>query len=118
MGEIITIAEARKNVLKAADEIEKNRRKYITESIIDTGDTVKHIPTDETWIVACVEGNELSWVGWPEGWAKLSDCILIEKATAEQRQALLSQMAAMQDTEDHRCRHAKYVLATTEKSNL
>ena len=34
---------------------------------IDTGDTVKHGPTGETWVVAYVQGDRLAWCGWPEG---------------------------------------------------
>ncbi len=49
--------------------------------VIDTGDIVLHGPTEERWVVACVQGDRLSWVGWPEGTALLSDCTLVEKAT-------------------------------------
>lgn len=76
---------------------------------IETGDTVKHIPTGETWIVACVEGNDLSWCGWPEGMARLSDCELVEKATVQRRQELLESLAAM-GQDDHRARYAKRLL--------
>lgn len=62
-------------------------------SDIDTGDTVKHGPTGETWIVAYVEGERLAWVGWPQGEARLSDCTLIEKATPEYRDDLLCKLA-------------------------
>jgi len=76
---------------------------------IETGDTVKHIPTGETWIVACVEGNDLSWCGWPEGMARLSDCELVEKATVQRRQELLESLDAM-GQDDHRARYAKRLL--------
>jgi hypothetical protein len=76
---------------------------------IETGDTVKHLPTGETWTVACVEGNDLSWCGWPEGMARLSDCELVQKATTERRQALLLSLASMGGN-DHRCRYAKRIL--------
>src|SRR5437879_1625294 len=69
---------------------------------IDTGDVVYHAPTKEKWVVALVRGDNLSWAGWPEGSAKLSDCTLIEKATPEAREKLLREMAGMQNTADHR----------------
>lgn len=79
---------------------------------IDTGDTVKHLPSGERWVVACVdvERNELSWIGWPEGTARLSDCVLVEKAPTDRRELLLQQMAAMKNLEDHRCRYARKAL--------
>lgn len=74
---------------------------------IDTGDVVRHVPTGEKWVVAFVKDGDLSWCGWPEGWAKLSDCILIKKATAEERLKLLKEMANMQGDQDHRARYAR-----------
>ena len=110
MGTIITAAEARKNALASANQIEEKRREYFAGDIIDTGDTVKHLPSGETWVVACVHENNLSPVGLLQVWAELSDCVLIKKATAQQKQDLLIQMAAMRNTEDYRCRYAKHVL--------
>lgn len=63
---------------------------------IDTGDTVKHKPTGEEWLVAGVKGDRLMWCGWPEGWAALTDCELVEKATPAARDKLLHELAAMQ----------------------
>ena len=77
--------------------------------MIDTGDTVYHKPTKETWTVACVQGNRLSWCGWPEGQAYLSDCVLIEKATPEARRKLLEEWAKPVNCDrrnDHRHHHA------------
>lgn len=65
----------------------------MTTATIDTGDTVLHGKTGETWVVAYVEGNRLAWCGWPEGTADLADCTLVEKATPEARLTLLRQMA-------------------------
>jgi hypothetical protein len=72
---------------------------------IDTADHVYHAPSGETWVVAYVEGDRLAWCGWPEGEAALSDCELVEKATPEQRQKLLWQMADGRN--DRRSRYAK-----------
>lgn len=74
---------------------------------IDTGDTVFHRPTGETWEVACVEDDRLSWCGWPEGSAHLSDCELIEKATPDARMALLHGWAKVGNTHDHRTQYAR-----------
>jgi len=52
---------------------------------IDTGDIVHHSPSGEDWVVAFVEGDMLSPLGWPETIAKVSDCTLIKKATPEDR---------------------------------
>lgn len=81
-------------------------------STIDTGDTVKHGPTGETWTVAFVRDDRLSWCGWPEGQADLADCTLIEKASEESRQKLLQSMANMSqyDGPDSRCRYARHRL--------
>lgn len=66
---------------------------------IDTGDHVLHGPTGETWIVARVAGEELTWCGWPEGWAKLADCTLVRKASPIERAGLLVVLAKSQ----HHC---------------
>lgn len=73
---------------------------------IDTGDTVLHKPTGEKWLVACVQDGRLSWVGWPEGTAALSDCELSARATLESREGLLREMAAIAG-DDHRKRYAE-----------
>lgn len=77
---------------------------------IETGDTVRHAPSGETWIVACVEGEDLSWCGWPEGYGSLCDCELVQKATPEERRELLERLAEM-DSSDHRAQYAQRVLA-------
>ena len=80
------------------------------DTIIDTGDIVRHGPTGEEWTVAMVEGDRLSWCGWPEGSANLSDCTLEYKATAEQQLQLLREMSKI-DGLDHRGRYARRRLA-------
>jgi len=89
------------------------------DGIIDTGDYVHHKPSDEHWVVACVDGEYLHWCGWPEGDAKLSDCTLIRKATPEERQKLLKDLASIPD-DCHRKRHALYTLGqqTDKQSEL
>jgi hypothetical protein len=61
--------------------------------VIDTGDTVFHERSGETWLVAQVRDDKVYWCGWPPGRADLSDCQLTKKATPEERQALLQELA-------------------------
>jgi hypothetical protein len=82
-------------------------------SEIDTGDVVLHGPTGERWVVACVEGDRLSWCGWPEGTAALSDCTLVIKAKPEEREKILQALADM-STNDHRRRYAVRVLGAKQ----
>jgi hypothetical protein len=83
------------------------------EPTIDTGDHVRHEPTGESWVVACVQGDKLSWCGWPEGMAELKDCTLILKVDEEKRLALLQQIAASGGN-DHRVRYAIAALAKAD----
>lgn len=56
------------------------------------GDTVKHGPTGETWVLACdEEHNEVIPAGWPETCAFAADCTLVEAADDESRIAMLRQ---------------------------
>lgn len=50
---------------------------------IKAGDTVKHGPTGETWVVKRVNGDYLEWCGWPPGQARVADCTLVVRATPE-----------------------------------
>lgn len=68
---------------------------------IDTGDTVRHRPTGEEWIVARVKGDKLAWIGWPPGWADLSDCTLVEKATPKYKLITLRDIA---NSRGHHCK--------------
>lgn len=58
------------------------------------GDVVRHTPTNEKWVVACVEGNDLYWCGWLPGYAKVSDCVLVESATDDENRAALERWTA------------------------
>ena len=84
------------------------------DQTIDTGDTVKHGPTGETWLVAFVDGDRLAWCGWPEGTANVSDCTLVRKATDESRFALLQEMARSAGN-GIRQRYARRVLTDAAK---
>jgi hypothetical protein len=60
---------------------------------IETGDTVFHRPSEETWLVAFVEGGRLYACGWPCSGVPVEDCELIDKGTKPDRLKLLDQMA-------------------------
>lgn len=79
--------------------------------MIDTGDTVKHRPSGEIWLVAYVreERDEIAWCGWPPGLAKLSDCDLVEAATPEKRDKYLNELARISGN-DHRRSYARHRL--------
>jgi len=62
---------------------------------IRTGDTVEHLLTGETWLVAYVKGNELVPCGWPESFAMLVNCRLIKKGDDKYRDDLIRQMAKL-----------------------
>ncbi len=77
---------------------------------IDTGDHVFHRPSRETWLVAYVSGDRLCACGWPESLARLSDCLLVEKASDEARIDLLRSIAGSGGN-DSRVRYARAALA-------
>ncbi len=79
---------------------------------IRTGDTVFHRPTGERWIVAFAneERDELAWVGWPDGHARLSDCELRKSCSDEQSDRLLREIADSSGT-GARQRYARRVLS-------
>ncbi len=95
-----------------------HREKVMTD--IDTGDSVIHRPTGETWLVAHVDGDRLYWCGWPPGCAALSDCTLVEKATPEARDKLIRDLAAMRPDNrsgyDARQAFAAYRLSDNQSS--
>lgn len=74
---------------------------------IDTADTVKHGPTGETWLVAFVEGKRLWYCGWPEGYADIDDCELVEKATPERKADLIKEFASAPRGGDQRVAWAR-----------
>ena len=65
---------------------------------IRTGDTVYHRPTKETWVVAYADydRDELAWIGWPPGHAKLSDCTLCMSCSDEDHLKELTALSQMQ----------------------
>lgn len=68
---------------------------------IDTGDTVFHRPSRETWQVAMVFGRWLHPCGWPDTTADLRDCLLVERASGAERRRLLAEMADSVSLDPH-----------------
>lgn len=54
---------------------------------IEIADRVYHRPSGETWLVAYADykSGDISWLGWPEGRARISECEIVDKATKERR---------------------------------
>lgn len=63
---------------------------------IRCGDTVKHRPSGEVWMVAYADEqrNELSWFGWPDGVARLSDCELVDACSNEEHASRVREAVA------------------------
>lgn len=75
-----------------------------------TGDIVLHVPSQEKWTIAFLEGDRLYWRGWPQGYAAVKDCKLVRTCTDVEHGTLLREMANMQDRYDPRCQYARKVL--------
>ena len=58
---------------------------------LDTGDLIRH--RGESLIVACVHDGIVHPCGHPDRWIKTEECLLIRKASADDRLHLLRQMA-------------------------
>jgi len=61
--------------------------------IVKPGDTVLHVPSGEEWTVAAVDPSwnhgMLAAAGWPETWAAISVCKVIESCSDEESQATI-----------------------------
>lgn len=58
-----------------------------------TGDTVRHIPSGQTWTVAWADEHDVMPCGWPEGYARPSDCVVIETCSDEEHWKLVREIA-------------------------
>lgn len=81
-----------------------------------SGDVVKHRLSGETWVLAYADGDEVSACGWPESWAKASDCDLVKAASDEEYKKMLHDWADRvrrrdNGDEDHRHTVCKRLLA-------
>lgn len=75
----------------AKADLERLRRDLWPDRVpLRAGDHVFHMPSGETWVLACdEEGGEVMPMGWPETYAKAEHCRLTEAATDEARIASL-----------------------------
>lgn len=56
------------------------------------GDTVKHRPSGETWVLACdQDGEYVLPAGWPESMGRVEHCELVETASDRERIDMLQQ---------------------------
>jgi hypothetical protein len=80
-----------------------------------TGDVVFHRPSGERWTVAAAwpERNDLAWCGWPDGIARLTDCVLLKRCTDEEHWQLVERIAA--SAEGRRQRYAANLLEARAK---
>jgi len=56
------------------------------------GDTVHHIPSGESWILARVDDRHVYPLGWPCCRADRSDCTLIEECSDAEHRNLISRL--------------------------
>ncbi|MEQ1910243.1 MAG: hypothetical protein ABMA15_15560 [Vicinamibacterales bacterium] len=57
-------------------------------------DTVKHAPSNETWVLACDQDREdVLPAGWPETIAKATDCVLVRATSDTDRHEMLAHVA-------------------------
>lgn len=86
--------------------------------MLRAGDTVFHRPSGEKWLLAYDEMNgEISACGWPESYARASDCELIQAATDEERLDLLRRVAKGGDGYSLRASRARHQLAAEPSSS-
>jgi hypothetical protein len=58
-----------------------------------TGDSVKHIPSGETWTVAWADQDDIISHGWPQRFVRREDCELIESCSDEDHWELVEKIA-------------------------
>lgn len=63
----------------------------MTDALPRCGDSVRHEPTGEDWLVAYSEGEHLAPAGWPDSRALLSDCRVIRRCTDEEHAKAVAQ---------------------------
>jgi hypothetical protein len=80
------------------------------EHIFRAGDVVKHIPTGETWVLACSDGVTVWPCGWPETRASASDCELVKAASDKFHEEMIRKWASKDDANDERVRESKYIV--------
>jgi hypothetical protein len=71
-----------------------------------SGDTVRHYPTNEVWLLAWADANRVSPCGWPETIALVKDCVLVEACSDIESAEMIKQWAEKEgsDYRISRCR--------------
>ena len=84
----LAISEA-KRATALAEEVERMRAAL---KPMRTGDVVYHVPSREEWVVAWADHNHgyMAPCGWPECQAKITDCVVIKRASDEEAEKLVS----------------------------
>lgn len=73
---------------------------------IRSGDTVKHVPSGETRLVAWADEKEVISYGWPERIARIEDCVLLKSADDESYWDMVCSVAASRESlQGMYCRH-------------
>lgn len=83
---------------------------------IRCGDQVKHLPSDEHWLVAYADYRRgaISWAGWPSGRANIVDCVRTRVATDAQHAAEVERwltVPAGSGRDDHRANEVRRIYA-------
>jgi len=75
------------------DEVDNHSRELPPR----TGDTVTHLPSGESWLVAAVDptGRDLVCAGWPESMAKISECEVTYRCSDEEHGKLVRHIASI-----------------------
>ena len=73
----------------------------------ELGDTVRHIPSGEEWLVAYVRDGKLAACGWPDELVPASDCVLVQRMPLGKKLDLRRELSR---STGHRAEHARALL--------
>lgn len=73
----------------------------------ELGDTIRHIPSGEEWLVAYVRDGKLAACGWPDEVVPASDCVLVQRMPLGKKLDLLRELSR---STGHRAEHARALL--------
>ena len=80
----------------------------MSESRLRAGDTVKHGPSGETWLLAVDQfGDDVAPLGWPETIAKAADCEIVKRASDKERRQRLVKSSEIREPMDIRRMQAR-----------
>lgn len=90
----------------------------MSDVTIRAGDSVKHRPSGETWLVAYVDGERLAWCGWPPGEAALTDCELVKRCSDDENLSLLKRLAEMREEDGRYDRRKANAIAALKQLGI